>query len=154
MHGVYEALQREGKIGPMRMEDGMLKERPFQEYPKWVVDANGKRVIVRDMKEEITVAGKVATAVPDELSPQREKLANELDALKAERTELDELKAQMRAQLDELATARAALQSGVAKQAAQQAPVSGSKYRQAAQSNVVADDPPKPSTMIPPVKTE
>lgn len=129
MHGVYEALQREGKIGPFQMRDGQLAAKDYVEYPKWVRNAEGKSVIVKTLQEEIEVAGKVAPQANDPASVEKSAVLAELETLKAQNAEVEELKAQMKAQLAELATAREALQSGVAKVVAQQTPA-GSKFRQ------------------------
>ena len=130
MHGLYNKLQEDCKTGPFMMKDGQKVLKPFEEYPKWVTKADGKRVIVKDLREEASMAGELASPmVNDPLKAEREALAAEGDKLDTSRRELDELKAQMRAQLDELAQARAALQgSPTATQAAAPTPA-GSSYR-------------------------
>lgn len=131
MHGLYAKLQDDCKIGPFMMKDGQKVLKPFEEYPKWVTKADGKRVIVKDLREEASMAGDLATRpANDPLASEREALAAEGEKLDASRRELEELKSQMRAQLDELAQARAALQgSPTATQQATPAKPPGSSYR-------------------------
>ena len=56
MHGLYAKLQDDCKIGPFMMKDGQKVLKPFEEYPKWVTKADGKRVIVKDLREEALMA--------------------------------------------------------------------------------------------------
>ena len=124
MHALYEQLQKDGKTGPfMKGPDDQLVPRPdYQsEYPKWVTDADGKRVIVKDLREEAKVAGKPQTEVaPDPLAAEREKLSVTEEALAKERQELETLKAEMKEQLSQLAAQRA-IPSGNAPSPAQSA---------------------------------
>jgi hypothetical protein len=131
MHGLYNKLQEDCKTGPFRIVNGQKELKPFEEYPKWVTKADGKRVIVTSLREEAAMAGeRLAPSAHDPLANEREALAAEGEKVKASLSELDELKAQMRAQLDELAQARAALQgSPGATNAAQAKPSVGSSYR-------------------------
>lgn len=110
MHAIYDYLQRNYKIGPLQLVDGQPAEKPFQEYPKWITDADGKRQIVKDLQHEIRVAGKAPAEGPvDPLQSERDKLAAEGQKVQQALGELDQLKAEMRAQLAELQTARDAL---------------------------------------------
>ena len=133
MHGLYDKLQNDCKTGPFMMRDGQKVLKPFEEYPKWVRKADGTRVIVKDIREEATMAGDLAMRpANDPLASEREALAAKGDELDASRRELDELKASMRAQLDELAQARASLQGqGTVATAALAKPAAavGSSYR-------------------------
>lgn len=114
MHAIYDYLQRNYKIGPLHLVDGQPQEKPFQEYPKWITDASGNRVIVKDLSEEIRVAGKAAESggPADPLQAEKDKLAAENDKLSSALREVEELKAKMRAELDELNAAREKLLSG------------------------------------------
>ena len=131
MHGLYDKLQADGVTGPYTKVNGQMTLKPFVEYPKWVTKADGTRVVVKDLREEATMAGELMEpAKHDPLHVEREALAAAGEKLDKDRAELDELKAQMRAQLDELAQARAALQGGVAAQAKPAIPAAfGSTYR-------------------------
>lgn len=111
MHAVYDYLQRNYKTGPLHLIDGQPQEKPFEEYPKWVTKADGTRVIVKNMREEATIAGDLSLPERpvDPLAAEKERLNAESDKLNLALSEVEDLKAQMRAQLAELETARAAL---------------------------------------------
>jgi len=142
MHGVYETLQREGKTGPFEMLDGKLQAKPYVEYPKWVTKADGKRVIVKNLTEEIEVAGGKAPEIADPLKSERQAVLDEAEKLRKQSAEMEQLQTEMKAQLAELQEAREALQAGTAKLSGQQAGA-GSKFRPTPAPTTMANPPTK-----------
>ena len=118
MRPIYERMERECKIGPFEMKGGQKVPKPHQEYPKWVQNAAGKRVLVQDLDEEVRVAAAPNPSdKPDPLAEERRALRKATEAAEAKARERDDEITQMKAQLAELRAIREAPKPSVAPEA-------------------------------------
>lgn len=92
MQGVYDNLEKQGKIGPYDAQ-GNPKPGYRAEYPKWIKLADGKSIIVQSQAEELRAIA--ATPTPEhQLSPlemERNSLAEKLAAAEARLAAIDKV---------------------------------------------------------------
>lgn len=108
MHAAYDKLEKDLKIGPFEMKDGVKRAKPHAEYPKMVTTAGDKRVVVQNLTEEIAAAGDMELAIKpsDPLNVEKAALMAERVKLQEQNAEAVELNKKMKESLKEVEAMR------------------------------------------------